>query len=69
MPELPRTRKRHDRQWRLPEFRYGYFLNQGVECQVDASARFIPAAEAVLRAFQKLARSGEVASHLDHSLV
>ncbi|WP_352766694.1 hypothetical protein [Mesorhizobium sp. M0684] len=59
----PRTRKRHDRQWRLAEFRDGYFFNQRVEDLVDASARFICAAEAVLCALQKLARRGEITSH------
>ncbi|ESX82511.1 hypothetical protein X759_05555 [Mesorhizobium sp. LSHC420B00] len=59
----PRSRKRHDRQRRLAEFCDGYFFNQRVEGLVDAPARFIRAAEAVLCALQKLARRGEIASH------
>jgi hypothetical protein len=63
MLRWPRARKRHDRQWRFPEFRDGYFFNQRVQCLADALARFIHAAEPVLGALQELARSGEVASH------
>ncbi|WP_352777928.1 hypothetical protein [Mesorhizobium sp. M0174] len=59
----PRSRKRHDRQWRIAEFRDGYFFNQRVEGLVDASARFIRAVEAVLCAFQKFACRGEITSH------
>jgi hypothetical protein len=50
-------------QWRLAEFRDSYFLDQGIQRLADALARFIHAAEPVLGALQKLARSGEVASH------
>lgn len=59
----PRAWKRHDGQWRLAEFRDGYFLNQGVQCLADSPARFVLAAEPVLSALQKLSRCSEVASH------
>lgn len=63
MPRWPRTWKRHDGQWRLTEFRDGYFFNQQVQCLADALARFVHAAEPVLGALQQLARCSEVASH------
>ncbi|CCV13487.1 hypothetical protein [Mesorhizobium sp. STM 4661] len=63
MPGRPRAGKRHDRHRRFPEFGDGYFLDQRVQCQADALARFVETAEAVLRALQKLARRSEVASH------
>lgn len=59
----PRTGKRHEGQWRLAEFRDGYFLDQGIQRLADALARFVHAAEPVLGTLQELARSGEVASH------
>jgi hypothetical protein len=63
MPGWPCARERHDGQWRLAEFRNGYFFDQRVECLADALARFVHAAELVLGALQKLARCGEVTSH------
>ncbi|UVC13533.1 hypothetical protein [Mesorhizobium onobrychidis] len=63
VPGWPRAWKRHDGQWRLAEFRDGYFLDQGVECLADALARFVHAAEPVLGTLQELARCSEVASH------
>lgn len=63
VPVCPRAWKRHDGQWRLAEFRDGYFLNQRVECLADALACFVHAAEPVLGTLQELARCGEVTSH------
>jgi hypothetical protein len=63
MLRRPRAWKRHDGQWRLAEFRDGYFLDQGVECLADALARFVHAAEPVLGTLQELARCSEIASH------